>query len=70
MSGIGYAEIAQYLDQQIPLPQAMAAIKIRTHQYIKRQYTWFNRQAVEWIDITQSGWQNKAEMLCVGRATD
>jgi tRNA dimethylallyltransferase len=63
LSSIGYAEIAAYLNHQCSLSQAIHRSKIRTHQYIKRQYTWFNKQSVNWIDITQSDWQNQAQRL-------
>lgn len=41
MSGLGYREIATNLLRGIPLPETIAAIKHATHDFIRRQYTWF-----------------------------
>ncbi|MCK4525305.1 MAG: tRNA (adenosine(37)-N6)-dimethylallyltransferase MiaA [Candidatus Andersenbacteria bacterium] len=43
MSGIGYLEIGQYLENKIVLEDAAQKIKFRTHQYARRQITWFKR---------------------------
>jgi tRNA dimethylallyltransferase len=51
MSGIGYREIAQVVRGQTTLPQAVAQFKQATHQYAKRQMTWFRRhQRIHWLD--------------------
>lgn len=50
MSGIGYQEIAQYLQNKINLQQVKELIKQHTHQYARRQLTWFKRdQRIIWI---------------------
>jgi tRNA dimethylallyltransferase len=41
MSGIGYAQIVRYLHGQIALPQAIQEAKFATHQFIRKQATWF-----------------------------
>lgn len=41
---LGLRPLIQYLEGSIPLPQAISLGKIETHQYIKRQFTWFNHQ--------------------------
>ncbi len=41
---IGLREFAAYLQEEISLDEALAKAKISTHQYIKRQYTWFKNQ--------------------------
>ena len=41
---IGLREFATYLKNQISLKEALTKAKIATHQYIKRQYTWFRTQ--------------------------
>jgi len=43
MSGIGYQEIGLYLKNKITLDEAVQKIKFRTHQYARRQMTWFRR---------------------------
>lgn len=41
---IGLRDFAAYLQGQISLEEALTKAKIATHQYIKRQYTWFKNQ--------------------------
>lgn len=41
MSGLGYRELAAHLLDNLPLDEATAATKIATHDFIRRQYTWF-----------------------------
>ncbi|MDD3190295.1 MAG: tRNA (adenosine(37)-N6)-dimethylallyltransferase MiaA [Candidatus Pacebacteria bacterium] len=50
MSGIGYKEINSYLRQEITLEEAIQQIKWRTHQYARRQITWFKRdERIHWV---------------------
>jgi tRNA dimethylallyltransferase len=44
MRAIGVREIAAFLRGEMTREQAVAAGKIATRQYAKRQYTWFRRQ--------------------------
>jgi tRNA dimethylallyltransferase len=44
MRAIGVREIAAYLEGRMTREQALAAGRIATRQYAKRQYTWFRRQ--------------------------
>ncbi|MBI5669295.1 MAG: tRNA (adenosine(37)-N6)-dimethylallyltransferase MiaA [Chloroflexi bacterium] len=41
MSGLGYRELAAHLLDGLPLDEAVTATKIATHDFIRRQYTWF-----------------------------
>lgn len=51
MSGIGYKEIGSYLNQEMSLEEAVQRIKFHTHQYARRQITWFNRdKSINWVD--------------------
>jgi tRNA dimethylallyltransferase len=51
MSGIGYFEIGQYLENKITLEEAIQKIKFRTHQYARRQMTWFKRdERIKWVE--------------------
>lgn len=43
MQGIGYKEIISYLEGEITLDEAKAAIKQNSRRYAKRQLTWFRR---------------------------
>lgn len=50
MTGIGYREIGEHLEKQISLPEAVQKIKFRTHQYARRQLTWFKKDTtIQWI---------------------
>ena len=51
MSGIGYREVGQYLQNKIALEEAIQKMKFRTHQYARRQMTWFKRdERIEWVE--------------------
>jgi tRNA dimethylallyltransferase len=63
MSSIGYAESSAYLAGDISLDEAIQKVKWRTHAYIRRQYTWFRKQPVRWIDVGCTNWQKEAYEL-------
>jgi tRNA dimethylallyltransferase len=51
MSGIGYREIARYLKGSLDLAAATRLFKQATHQYARRQMTWFNaRPSITWLN--------------------
>ncbi len=41
MSGLGYAQLAAHLLDDLPLDEAITLTKHATHDFIRRQYTWF-----------------------------
>jgi len=50
MSGIGYRQIVQYLDEEIDLTEAVRLIKRDTRRYAKRQMTWYKRdKSIKWV---------------------
>ena len=50
MQGLGYKEIAGYLDGEYTLEEAIHILKRDTRHYAKRQLTWFRREKeVTWI---------------------
>jgi tRNA dimethylallyltransferase len=50
MSGIGYKEISDYLNGNSSLEEAIQKIKFRTHQYARRQTTWFKKdEKINWV---------------------
>ena len=50
MSGIGYFEISSYLKKETSLEDAIQKMKFRTHQYARRQMTWFRRdERISWV---------------------
>jgi tRNA dimethylallyltransferase len=65
MSGLGYREIARYLDGEIPLDTAILLTKNATHDFIRRQYTWFRKmgERVMWHNVRQVDIHNWADAL-------
>ena len=54
MQGLGYKEVAAYLDGEFTLEEAKEIIKRDTRHFAKRQITWFKRETnVDWIDMEQ-----------------
>jgi len=54
MSGLGYAELSAHLLDGEPLDEAVARAKHNTHDFIRRQYTWFrghDRGKILWQDV-------------------
>jgi len=50
LNTIGYREIVSYLKNEINFEQAVELIKKNTHQYARRQITWFKRdKQIHWI---------------------
>ena len=51
MQGLGYKEIADYLEGRMPYEEAVRVLKRDTRHFAKRQLTWFRREHdVIWID--------------------
>lgn len=51
MQGLGYKEILDYLNGDLPLEEAMRILKRDTRHFAKRQLTWFKRERdVLWIN--------------------
>lgn len=56
MTSIGYKQIASYLRGEIMLNEAIRLAKIATHQYAKRQETWFKRDPkIHWVQNDEQG---------------
>jgi len=52
LSTLGYAEIKEYLEDEMSLAEAKELIKQRTRQFAKRQLTWFRRdRRLRFLDI-------------------
>ena len=56
MSGLGYSQLKPYFEREATLGEVIERIKLDTHDFIRRQYTWFrpNSPRIHWIDA-QSG---------------
>ena len=51
MTGIGYKEFKGYFDSTNTLEECIQMVKINSHHFAKRQYTYFNNQLeVNWYD--------------------
>lgn len=49
---VGYKEMFEYIDEKIPLEEAVRLIQRNTRHYAKRQMTWWRRDpSIEWIDL-------------------
>ncbi|MEO8608519.1 MAG: tRNA (adenosine(37)-N6)-dimethylallyltransferase MiaA [Chloroflexota bacterium] len=55
MSGLGYAQLSAHLLDQKPLDDAIIETKNATHDFIRRQYTWFrgHDSGILWHNIEQ-----------------
>jgi tRNA dimethylallyltransferase len=56
MSGIGYKEIVQFLQDEMTLPEATDKIKHETHRLVRRQYAWFrlSDSRIRWFDASET----------------
>lgn len=55
MSGLGYVELVRHILDDLPLEQAVHDTKIATHQYIRRQLTWFrgHDNGIVWHNVEE-----------------
>ncbi len=54
MQGLGYKEIAAYLEGETTLEQAVALLKRDTRRFAKRQLSWFRHMRdIHWIDLSK-----------------
>ncbi len=51
MSGLGYSQFRPYFEEQAALADVTERIKLDTHDFIRRQYTWFRPGApdIHWL---------------------
>lgn len=54
MSGLGYRELAAHISGEITLTEAVNLTKNNTHDFIRRQYTWFrgHDSGIQWQNIS------------------
>jgi tRNA dimethylallyltransferase len=54
MSGLGYAQLGDFLRGECTYAEAVRQFKIDTRLFVRKQYTWFRKHGdPRWIDITQ-----------------
>ncbi len=56
MSALGYSQLAAHLLDDLPLTQAVEATQIATHNFIRRQYTWFrgHNHDILWHNVEET----------------
>lgn len=61
--GLEYRVLADFLDGTIGSKEELVQVlKNKSHQYAKRQMTWFKREKdVFWVDVGKMGWDNRVE---------
>lgn len=54
MTGLGYKQVVEYLEGEISIEEATERIKKETHDYARRQRTWFKRDpGIYWVEGEQ-----------------
>lgn len=68
---LGYAEIIEHLQSNLPLAEAVEMIKINTRRFAKAQRTWFKRFCqTEWFDLApESSVAEVADQILQRRAS-
>ncbi len=62
---IGYAQANAYLDGRMTLDEAKESVKVATHQYAKRQRTWFRKDArITWLDADDNSAEAFEALAC------
>jgi tRNA dimethylallyltransferase len=56
MSGLGYRELSAFLAGETTLDDALAATRTATHDFIRRQMTWFrgHDRGIAWYDVDET----------------
>ncbi len=67
LSGIGYRHMGMFLQERLDLPTAVQQMKHDTHQFARRQYTWFHLDdsRIHWFHVHDDA-QEKASTLVKG----
>ena len=59
MKGIGYREIAAYLNGDMNLEVAVDEMKKATRHFAKRQFTWYKKMPyIKWYDADKLSYEN------------
>lgn len=69
MQGLGYKEIAAYLEGEMSYEAAVQLLKRDTRRFAKRQLSWFRHMKdIHWIDVTDSS-QYEQQLLEICKLT-
>ncbi len=57
MSAVGYAQLSAHILDRLPLAEALDQTRFATHDFIRRQYTWFrgHERGARWLDAETAG---------------
>lgn len=62
--GLEYKWIDSYLTGKIEMDEMVRTLKLKIHDYARRQVTWFKKdKRILWFDITDKGWGENVERL-------
>ncbi len=62
--GLEYRLLADLISGKINFEEFTKILKIKIHQYAKRQMTWFKRdQSIYWFDISTNSWEKELVTL-------
>ncbi len=62
--GLEYKLVAQYLKGEMTKEELIQAMQHQTHQYAKRQMTWFQKDPdIHWFDVSAEEWQEQVVKL-------
>ena len=61
MSGIGYRQIGEYLQDKLDFESAIKKIKTETHRFVRHQYNWFrlSDDRIQWFDVADAETESK-----------
>lgn len=64
MSGLGYAQLAAHILDGVPLDETVQATQNATHNFIRRQYTWFrgHDHAIVWHNVDSAARSDLIDM--------
>jgi len=65
MQGLGYKEIAAYIEGECSFEEAVTLLKRDTRRFAKRQLSWFRHmQEINWVDVTNpENFSEKKELI-------
>jgi tRNA dimethylallyltransferase len=64
MQGIGYKEMAAYIDEELSFAEAVDNIKKATRHFAKRQFTWYRKMPyIHWFDVDETPFEELTEKV-------
>lgn len=64
LQGFGYRQMIAHLEGRYALPEAVAEYQTATHQYIRRQMTWFRQNPrITWLEAAEQPFEQAADLV-------